>query len=398
MTESDNTANTGRKKGRWRRRVIYGTYLAVVTLVLMEVALRIYNPFHFRLKGDKILLPVSQRETIVNKINPKLDQVIVNTRNSLGFRGPEAPVGWATKDRMTKDGARVDQASMGWARELTVITIGGSTTECHFLSDSLTWPYLLGKRLSDSLPEFWLNNAGLDGQSTFGHIVMLNDYVKKLHPSVVVFLTGINDMETSSPSFHDKLYQRGAYPDLPHFLFNNSEVLNLGLNLVRAWRARRFNNTTNGMMELDSLRRLVLPDSVVRVRLAVQAPFLLGYRDRLTALADTCLAWHIIPVFVTQPDQFGFGRDPVTGADLAAFPVDSTVNGQLLWEMLERYNDVVRGMCAERGLPMIDLARLMPKNSLYFYDMSHFTNAGAGEVAGLLAPPMIGILRGLRHL
>jgi hypothetical protein len=376
MTESDNTANTGRKKGRWRRRVIYGVYLVVATLVLMEVALRIYNPFHFRLKGDKILLPINERETIVNRINPKLDPVIINTRNSLGFRGPEART--------------------GRARVPTVITIGGSTTECHFLSDSLTWSYLLGRKIADSVPGVWLNNAGLDGQSTFGHIVMLNDYVKKLHPTVVVFLTGINDVESSGPSFHDKLYQRGAYPDLKHFIFNNSEVLNLGLNLWRGWRAKRFNNTTNGMMVLDSVRRLAVADSVAQARVVAQGPYLEGYRTRLNALADTCLAWHIVPVFMTQPDQFGYGRDPVTGADLAAFPVDRSVNGALLWTMLERYNDVVRRMCADRGLPMIDLARLMPKNSLYFYDMSHFTNAGAEEVAGLLAPPMIRILRGLR--
>src|SRR5580658_1022828 len=121
MTESDNTANTGRKKGRWRRRVIYGVYLSIVTLLLMELALRIYNPFHFRIKGDKILLPINERETIVNEINPKLDPVIIHTRNNLGFRGPEAP--------------------QDWAQELTVITIGGSTTECHFLSDDRTWPY-----------------------------------------------------------------------------------------------------------------------------------------------------------------------------------------------------------------------------------------------------------------
>jgi GDSL-like Lipase/Acylhydrolase family len=381
MTGQDSRAKPGgaqfaRKRGRWRRRVVYGVYLFLVTLLVMELALRIYNPFHFRLKGDKILLPINERETIINKINPKLDPVIINTRNSLGFRGPEAP----------KD----------WWRELTVITIGGSTTECHFLSDSLTWPYLLGLRLADSVRGCWLNNAGLDGQSTYGHIVMLNDHVKELHPSVVVFLTGINDMENRGPTFHDKLYERGAYPDFSHWLFNNSEVLNLGLNLYRGMTARRFNNTTNGMMVLDSVRRLVLPDSVVRARVGAQGSYLEGYRTRLNALADTCLAWHIVPVFVTQPDQFGYGRDPLTGADLAAFPVDPSVNGALLWEMLERYNDVVRRMCADRGLPMIDLARLMPKNSLYFYDMSHFTPAGAGEVAGLLAPPMIRILRGLR--
>ncbi len=394
MTERDNSGNicvacdAGRRKGRWRRRLVYGVYLFLVTLLLMEVALRIYDPFHFRIKGDKILLPINERETIINRINPKLDPEIINTRNSLGFRGPEAP-----KDSVRGDG----EAGVGaWVKALTVITIGGSTTECHFLSDSLTWPYLLGEKLSDSVPGVWLNNAGLDGQSTFGHIVLLNDHVKKLHPSVVVFLTGINDVETSGPSFHDKLYERGAYPDLKHFLFNNSEVLNLGLNLWRVWRAGRFNNTTNGMLVLDSVRRLVLADSVVRARLEAQGPYLDGYRARLNVLADTCLAWHIVPVFVTQPDQFGYGRDPVTGADLAAFPVEPPGNGALLWAMLERYNDVVRRMCAERGLPMIDLALLMPKNSLYFYDMSHFTNAGAAEVAGLLAPPMIRILRGLR--
>jgi lysophospholipase L1-like esterase len=342
---------------------------------LLEVALRIYNPFHFRLKGDRILLPVNQRETIANRINPKLDPVIINTRNSLGFRGPEPP----------KD----------WKRALTLITIGGSTTECHFLSDSLTWPYLLGKRLAGGIPEFWLNNAGLDGQSTFGHRLMLNDHVKRLRPSIVVFLTGVNDMETDGPSFHDKLYERGAYPDFSHWLFNNSEVLNLGLNLWRSMRARRFNNTTNGMMALDSTQRLALPDSVMRVRLEAQGPYLEGYRQRLSDLADTCVAWKILPVFVTQPDLFGFGRDSVTGADLAAFPVESGVNGRLLWEMLERYNEVMRSMCAERHLRCIDLAQLMPKNSLYFYDMSHFTNQGAAVVARLLAPAMDSILK--RH-
>ena len=373
MTASDKTTNTGRKRGRWRRRIVYAVYLFVMLFVVLEVALRIYNPFHFRLKGDKILLPINDRETIDNRINPKLDPVIINTRNSLGFRGPEPP----------KD----------WKRHLTAITIGGSTTECHFLTDSFTWPYLLWRRIADSVPGFWLNNAGLDGQSTFGHMVLLNDYVKKLRPDMVIFLTGINDMETDGPSFHDKLMERGAYPDFSHWLFNNSEVFNLGLNLYRGLRARRFNNTTNAMMVLDPTRRLPLPDSAVDSRVAAQGRYLEGYRSRLNALADTCLAWNITPVFLTQPDLFGVGRDSVTGTDLAAFPVEQGVNGKLLWAMLERYNDVLRRMCVERGLYLIDLARLMPKNSLYYYDMSHFTNQGSAEVAGLLKPRIDSIFR-----
>ncbi len=359
-----------------KKRLGYIIYLFVAVFLLLEVALRIYNPFHLRLKGDKIMLPVNQKLIITNRINPKLDSVIVDSRNSLGFRGPELPR---------------DTGAL-----LKIITIGGSTTECHFLNDDKTWPYLLGGVLTDSFRSCWLNNAGLDGHSTYGHLVLLNDHVKKLRPSVVLFLTGINDVELPEPTFHDKLNTRGAVADWRHYIFENSEVLNVLLNLARGWRAQRFNNTTNSMLVLDSVQRKVLPDSVTGSRLARQAPYLESYRNRLEQLADTCVAWHILPVFVTQPNLFGFGKDSVTGADLTLFPTDGPtveMNGALIWGMLERYNDVVRRLCAQKKLPLIDLARLMPKNSLYFYDMSHFTNQGAAEVSSLLAGPFDSILK-----
>jgi lysophospholipase L1-like esterase len=354
------------------RRVKYVLYLFLSVIVLLEIGLRIYNPFHLRLKGDKIVLPVSQKQIITNRINPKLDSLIVNTRNSIGFRGPDP-----MPDRKTS---------------LTIITIGGSTTECHFLSDDKTWPFLLGKKLSDSFPSCWLNNAGLDGHSTFGHSVLLNDHIKQLHPAVVLFLTGVNDVELGGPTFHDKLNMKGAFPDLKHFIFENSEVLNLIVNLSRGWRAQRFNNTTNSLLVLDRDKKLVIPDPVRTGRLRAQDPYLDVYRSRLTALADTCRAWHILPVFITQPNQFGEGRDSVTGADLVLFPVDKDINGGLIWEMLERYNDVTRRLCAEKKLPLVDLARLLPKDSRYFYDMSHFTNEGAEEVAGLLSAKLAPVL------
>jgi len=367
----------GKKRGGWIRRAGYFIYLLFAVLLLMEIGLRIYNPFHLRLKGDKILLPINQRTTIVNRINPKLDSLIVNTRNSLGFRGPEP--------------------SAGRAGDLSVITIGGSTTECHFLNDDRTWPAQLGKKLSDSFSRVWVNNAGMDGHSTFGHLIMLNDDVKRLRPRVILFLTGINDVEMDRPSFHDKLNTRGAYSDLRHYLFENSEVLNVLLNLARGWRAQKFNNTTNSAIVLDSSRIRNLAPAVIERRLAAQGPYLADYRNRLGQLADTCVAWGILPVFLTQPNLFGVGKDPVTGVDLRTYPADGwdgNINGQLMWEMLEKYNDVTRTLCKEKGVPLIDLARLMPKNSLYFYDMSHFTNPGAAEVADQLSGPLEKVLSG----
>src|SRR6185295_11945325 len=88
------------------RKALYGLYLFLVVFVLLEVLLRIYDPFGFQIKANRIILPVNQKEIIRNKLNPKLDSVIILTRNSLGFRGPDIVP--------------------NFDRELSIITIGGS--------------------------------------------------------------------------------------------------------------------------------------------------------------------------------------------------------------------------------------------------------------------------------
>ncbi len=183
----------------------------VVAFLVLEGFLRIYNPFPIRLKGDKIVLPINQRYDIKNDKIAKLDKEIIHTKNSLGFRGPEMPADYADR--------------------LSVITIGGSTTECYYLSDNSTWPYLLGEELKKDYPDIWVNNAGLDGHSTFGHQVLLEDYVVGLKPKMVLFLTGINDVgrDSLNGGFDNRLL-RSNYVSGLDWLAKKSEVANLGLN------------------------------------------------------------------------------------------------------------------------------------------------------------------------
>ena len=67
----------------------------IVAFFVMEGVLRVYNPFDFRVKGDKIVLPVNKKYIIKNddlqKTHTKFDEKIVHTKNSLGFRGEDPP-------------------------------------------------------------------------------------------------------------------------------------------------------------------------------------------------------------------------------------------------------------------------------------------------------------------
>lgn len=355
------------------KTALYSLYLFLIVFLLLEIVLRIYDPFHFRVKANKIILPANQQQIITNKINPKLDPIIINTRNQLGFRGPDTP--------------------RNFAQSLSIITVGGSTTECHFLSDEKTWPFRLSQELQHTFPNVWLNNAGLDGHSTFGHQLMLDDYLKKLHPKVIIFLTGVNDIENDGPSFYDKLTTKNAYPGLLHFLHNNSEVINVAVNLSRGVKAQKFNNTTQQAKIPGQLGNLAMTEEQMNERLSHQKKYTDAYRERLTRLADTCIANNILPVFLTQPCLYGEGKDSVTGINLATAKVEDGMNGKLLFDLLSLYNTEVKNLTAGKKVPCIDLAAMMPRNSLYYYDQTHYTNEGAQLVAQLVGEKLKEILR-----
>lgn len=346
------------------RVLLYGSYLIIAVLVLLEILLRIYNPFHLRIKGDRVILPVNQRLITKNSLNPRLDSIIVNTRNAIGLRGPELP-----------------DAS---AKKLKILTVGGSTTECYFLNDDSTWPSRLSGDLGNDFHDVWLNNAGLSGHSSFGHIILVEDHLLNLKPDIIIFLTGINDIENDGPSFHDKLNTRGSFPDLAHYLYNSSEVVNLVVNIMRGFRAQRLINTTDKFK--PPVAKYYYPHGdQLRKRVTAQQKYLGGYRARLQKLTDLCRSHSVLPVFMTQPLLYGPGIDSVTNVNLAAIDLDNGTNGELFWQLLGMYNDVVKEVAAKNVVPCIDLASMMPKNSWYYYDGAHFTNEGATLVAKIVA-------------
>ncbi len=188
----------------------------VLALIVLEVALRLFPPFEMRFKPDRIVLPVNKRYIFDNtaKFPTKLPKTTVHTKNSLGFRGAPPPPDLADY--------------------LSLITIGGSTTECFYLSDGQTWTDLLGAKLARDLPKVWINNAGLDGATTYRNLILLEDYVVQLKPNLVLFLVGINDVGVGE--IHDK--PQGGLGGWLKAMTNRSEVYSLGLNIYRYFVAR----------------------------------------------------------------------------------------------------------------------------------------------------------------
>ena len=347
-----------------KKTILYTVYLFISVVILLELALRIYNPFHFRVKGDHIILESNKKYIVDNSNIPVLDKTIVHTKNRLGFRGPEMPADFNSK--------------------LSIITIGGSTTECAYLNDGNTWTDVLNLKLRNDYPDIWMNNAGVAGHSSFGHIALIKEHIIPLHPKYVLILSGANDIRrTKIDSGTESLFV---------VIARNSELCNVILNLTRK-REAKTKNLTDTYIDLKHADSLLLPDSAISDYLKNENEWVKHYQDRLDTIVGLCVSNNIKPVLITQPSLAGKGSDPVTNISLETFKVKENENGKLWWTMLEKYNDGTRQIAKQKQIPLIDLAHLLPKSSEYFYDLVHFTNEGAEKTGQILYDSLRVMLR-----
>lgn len=61
----------------------------------------------------------------------------------------------------------------------------------------------------------------------------------------------------------------------------------------------------------------------------------------------------------------------------------------LMDDAMNTLNGETRSVAAEFSIPILDLAKVMPKSRLYFYDDVHFNDRGASEAAQELATLII---------
>lgn len=339
----------------------------LVALVLCEIVLRIYNPFTNFTKQGKLVLPANQQTVFENKWIKQLDAKIKYSRNALGFRGP-----------MPTDSIH---------KLNSIITIGGSTTECRFLSDSTTWPFLLGEKLKDSVPNVWVNNAGIDGHSTFGHLLLMKEYISKLKPKYVLLLTGVNDVETEKPEGFDMMnenkLQYGSVKAFIKSLLNKTEIGATAFQLYNIRLAYK-----KGLIHKDvdfrQLKDTTYTAAYMQKTITKQKNYLVGYQSRLQEIITLCKANHIQPILLTQPSLYGSFRDSTTAVQMdLKFHESNPAKNNLLQELvLEEYNHVVRSFSTQATV--IDLAKLMPKNTAYYYDFIHLNKQGAAKVAEIL--------------
>jgi hypothetical protein len=233
-----------------------------------------------------------------------------------------------------------------------------------------------------------LNNAGLGGHSTFGHAILMEDFLINIKPKSVLFLVGLNDVGRRDISESDRNLCGVGFKNFERVLMvgaNHSEVVSSLLNLYRFYFPAYIKLSDINELDIRTLKHREI--SVAEEEAIIEKTrqnYLPDYRLRLEKLINLARGNQIDPVLMTQPALYGNVVDDITGVRLDNIDVYGATNGKTGWRELALYNEVTRQVGKEKDVLVIDLARELPKSSLYYYDLVHYSNEGCERVAEII--------------
>jgi hypothetical protein len=118
-----------------------------------------------------------------------------------------------------------------------------------------------------------------------------------------------------------------------------------------------------------------------------------SYSHNIEILLDLHRQHHVRAIFMTQPTLWKENMDPALEGFLTSNPGVLPVRYPpgAMDELMERYNDVMRTKVARAGplFHLLDLSRLLPKDTTTFYDDCHFNNSGHARIAEILQRTLV---------
>lgn len=287
---------------------------------------------------------------------------------------------YCTRDRWGFRGAPSDPGA------IDVLTVGGSTTAQVMLNDGYTWQEVCERVLREGGHSMELANAGIDGQSSFGHIKNFSwwfNKVPKLQPQYILYYIGINDFVKQQPDKFDEMaLNAGSVMD---FVQENSVFL-------RAWRIVRGHYRATETIDVTHHRTEIRPEQWVPYPFpstdleALMAAHLDAYEERLRTLVRLTREFGAEPILVTQATWW-YRRDR---GQVEVLYHGLTYNGVALtgmdfYFMMRMLNERTLKVAADLGCPSFDLDAEVDFTEGDFYDYGHNTPAGAERVGIYMA-------------
>tara|TARA_B100000963_G_scaffold361409_1_gene396602 strand:+ start:50 stop:1090 length:1041 start_codon:yes stop_codon:yes gene_type:complete len=284
-------------------------------------------------------------------------------RNYHGFRGEEIAI-----------------------ENIKMVLIGGSTADERYKPFELTITGLVNKKLKENKSKLRLVNAGIEGQSTKGHIFNFENWfpkLKKFNPEYFIFYIGIND-HLANPDKNQISDGHVANPSKIEFIKDNLKSRSLIYDLLRKVKHKYYindekkvsydfdksiNDYTKGKFDFLAYDDAIKIHNLKNLK-KKHKKLIKTYLNNVDKLVDYSKEYNAKPIFINQLTYEG------------SRPKKLFI---LNYTLIEH--------CKKKKYFCIDLAKELKGKKEFWWDGVHTTPAGSKQIVEIIYPKLINFLK-----
>jgi hypothetical protein len=275
------------------------------------------------------------------------------------------------------------RGNYGTPDQIDILTVGGSTTDQRFISEGATWQDVMQREFAAHGKTVRVANAGVDGQSTYGHIKDFDwwfPYIPNLKVRYFLFYIGNNDFHKEANNEYDDLYNRptSTFGRLKEPIKERSVFY----QWYRTWQgisAARSSKVGHRSVNFQNQQWVEAP-RVTNHRELIERR-LPGYEQRLKVLDERVRQLGGLPIYVTQPTR---RCKKVNGKTVGVAETETfegiEIDGVDSCIMMQMLNNKTMEFCRKAGGICVDLATELELEDGDFYDFYHNTPRGAEKI------------------
>ena len=285
-----------------------------------------------------------------------------------------------------------------------IVFLGGSTTECMYVTENNRFPYLAGQLIEEKSNKLINSyNGGAGGNSSIHTLDILINKILPMKPDIVVNMHAINDYSILA---YDHTYWPVETP--------RSEIITINDYFPKRpketfiWHFKGLFKTTypNVYQRIFLLKESILhpkkqtkpwDEWAGRRNMIKERDFDFMQKEfkwALQMIATTTKTHDILLVLMTQANRY---KD--TPDEFILKSMEPILNAGITYETFKKeydiFNDIIREVARTNEIPLIDLAKLIPQEKEYMYDVMHYNDTGSKFVANIISEKLFDIISNL---
>lgn len=285
-----------------------------------------------------------------------------------------------------KDGLR--GLSFTQASEVRILTLGGSTTDQRYINEGETWQDVMANRFQEKGFNIPVANAGVDGHSTYGHLLALDQWIpniENLQPEFFLFYIGVNDLFRLQPNEYDLnlgyYFDDGLHP-IRRFMQKSALYYVFRVtNGILAIKSKKAGHTKVNFGEINWGTQHWDNDRLEKVK-KEQKGFLSDYSRRVKSLCALTRSQGAVPIFVTQSSARGLNQG-------STYDFNPEWGDESVYRTRALNESTIDACRSCEDSICIDLARELVFSPDDYYDGVHNTPNGTRKIGVFLAERML---------